>query len=126
MTNHLHLIARAAEGKELQNIIRDFKKFTSTALVNLILTNPQESRREWLTKLFKKAAEGYTKPIQFKFWQNGYHPVELTKPQLIDQKLNYIHNNPVAEGWVNEPEDYPYSSAANYADHIGLLDIALI
>ncbi len=31
---------------------------------------------------------------------------------MIDQKLDYIHNNPVAAGIVNEPYEYLYSSAS--------------
>ena len=33
----------------------------------------------------------------------------------IDQRLEYIHNNPVEAGIVLSPEDYLYSSAINYA-----------
>lgn len=43
MTNHLHLIARAAEGHELSGIVRDFKKFTARALFKDITQLPTES-----------------------------------------------------------------------------------
>ena len=48
MTNHLHLIARAAEGQELSNIVLDFKKFTARRVFELLHLNQQESRRQWL------------------------------------------------------------------------------
>jgi REP element-mobilizing transposase RayT len=47
-TNHLHLIIRAEKGFVLQDILRDFKKFTSKAVVKAIGDNLRESRKEWL------------------------------------------------------------------------------
>lgn len=46
MTSHIHLIVTAFDG-ELQNVVRDFKKFTSKKLIEAIKEYP-ESRREWL------------------------------------------------------------------------------
>jgi len=52
--------------------------------------------------------------------------VELWSNAVIDQKLEYIHQNPVEEGLVFRAEDYMYSSAVDYAGGKGLLDITLI
>ena len=38
-------------------------------------------------------------------------------------KADYIHNNPVEAGFVNEPHHWKYSSAADYAGEKGLLEI---
>ena len=40
--------------------------------------------------------------------------VLLNKPKFTRQKLDYIHNNPVVEEIVDEPEDYKYSSSRDY------------
>jgi len=45
---------------------------------------------------------------------------------MMDTKLNYIHENPVRAGWVEEPEHYLYSSARNYAGLNALLEIERI
>ena len=50
MSSHIHLIVTAFDG-ELQNVIRDFKKFTSKKLIEAIREHP-ESRREWLLRKF--------------------------------------------------------------------------
>ena len=42
---------------------------------------------------------------------------------MVDQKLEYVHDNPVKEGIVDKPEDYLYSSARDYAGTKGLLEI---
>lgn len=62
----------------------------------------------------------------FQFWQQHNHPIILDTNFLIDQKLDYIHNNPVVAGFVEKPEDYLYSSARDYAGIKGLLDIEII
>ncbi|MCK5028833.1 MAG: hypothetical protein KAR57_04310 [Bacteroidales bacterium] len=49
----------------------------------------------------------------------------LDNPVVFEQKLNYIHNNPIKAGFIDFPEHYPYSSAKDYADDKGLIDITL-
>jgi putative transposase len=50
----------------------------------------------------------------------------LISNKFKQQKLDYIHNNPVAAGLVDEPEFYKYSSASDYAGQKGLLKIKLL
>jgi REP element-mobilizing transposase RayT len=94
MTNHVHLMVRAAEGNLLQDILRDFKKFTSKAILKAIADNQQESRKKWLLKQFA-TLEGN------RFWRSDNKPIELWSNGVIDQKLNYIHQNPVEEVWFS-------------------------
>ena len=110
MSSHLHLIA-AAESNLLSDILRDFKSYTAKQLLQLIQANPQESRKEWLLYLFRHFASKNNHNIEFQFWQQHNHPIDLTSNELIEQKLHYIHQNPVTAGIVNEPTDYVYSSA---------------
>ena len=99
--------------------MRDFKKFTSKEIINAIRENPQENRKEWLLEKFE-AKEG------IHFWGTDNHPIELWSNNVIHQKLNYLHQNPVEEGLVFRAEQYVYSSAIDYAGEKGLLDIILI
>jgi REP element-mobilizing transposase RayT len=119
MSNHIHLIVRAKDGYLLPNILRDFKKFTSKAIINAISENSQESRKEWLLEHFK-TAEG------IRFWRGDNKPIELWSNNVIDQKIDYIHQNPVEEGLVFKAEDYRYSSAIDYAGENGMLEIMVI
>jgi hypothetical protein len=57
------------------------------------------------------------------FWQEHNKPIELWSAAAIDQKLNYIHQNPVEAGLVLEPSHWKYSSAIDYSDGKGLLEI---
>ena len=124
MSNHLHLIASAEENGQfsLSDILRDFKKFTSKAVVQKIIEIP-ESRRKWLLDRFEFAGR-YNKKIEYyKFWQDGNEPKEIYSSDFLQQKLAYIHNYPVRAGWVIEPQHYKYSSAIDYSGGKGLIDV---
>ncbi len=103
MSNHIHLIiSKQQDASAFSDIMRDFKKFTSMNIIKAIKDNPQESRKEWLLSMLAAAGN----------W--------------IDEKLDYIHNNPVEEGWVSEPEAYFFSSASNYAGLLSPMKITSI
>jgi len=125
MPSHLHLIIRAEDHTKLSDIIRDFKKFTSKELIRLIQEEP-ESRRDWMLDRFEFAGRFNPKIKNYKFWQDGNHPVELFSTAFTKQKLDYIHNNPVEEMFVSEPHEYLFSSARNYAEMDGLIEVSLI
>lgn len=114
MSNHVHLIASAKEGLELPAIIRDLKKFTSRMIIAKIEENSSESRRDWMIWMFKRAGLKNSNNKVYQFWQQDNHPVELSTNEMIDQKLRYVHENPVRAGIVNEPWHYKHSSAINY------------
>lgn len=111
MTNHLHAIVSSSK-EDLSGIIRDFKKFTSTKIIEAIEQNAQESRSRWLLWLFihKNEYGEITKQL----WQPGNHPEEIRTEQFFRQKMQYIHQNPVRAGWVRNEEDYPWSSAGYF------------
>lgn len=118
------MICKAEVGL-LSDIIRDFKKFTAREIISTIEEYP-ESRREWMLDLFKKACEPLKRDQQYKVWQSGYHAESLITEKFIRQKLHYIHNNPVKARIVENPEDYLFSSARNYAGLNGELEVVLI
>lgn len=45
---------------------------------------------------------------------------------MAHQKLDYIHNNPVEAGFVNNPEDFIYRSARDYYGLIRLKNVILL
>jgi len=122
MTNHVHLIFRSIENQKPELLLGDFKRFTSRSVVKAIQENPKESRKEFLLDYFKKEAEKSSNTTNFQFWRHDNKPIELWSNEVIQQKIDYIHNNPVEEGIVFRPEDYKYSSAPDYAGEKGLLD----
>lgn len=126
MSNHLHLIVGRCGESKIEEIVRDFKKYSSVALIKAIENNPTESRREWLLWIFRELAKRSSKHQKYCFWQNEYHPIELSDSLMMQQKLDYIHTNPVEAGLVEEPEHWRYSSAVDYTGGKGLLSIRFV
>jgi len=125
MSNHVHMII-GTNDKPMQDILRDMKRHTSKALIKEINENMQESRRDWMMWFFEREGRGNPNNEQYQFWQQGNRPIELFTNEVFDQKLDYIHNNPVVAAWVDEPEHYLYSSARDYAGIKGLIDVILV
>ncbi|WP_430932831.1 transposase [Saccharicrinis sp. 156] len=121
MTNHVHLIFRGINQQKPELLLGDFKRFTSKEIVKAIIDNPRESRREWLLEQFEKAGKESSNVNKYQFWRHDNKPIELWSNKVIDEKINYIHNNPVEEGLVYKPEEYVYSSAKDYAGEVGLI-----
>lgn len=122
MTNHVHVIWKA-EFNNLSDLIRDFKKRSSRLIMKEVNENIKESRKEWLLMIFRYHARFNKRNSGLQFWTHENHAVELTYADMIDQRINYIHENPVKAGWVEKAEEYLYSSAKNFADEKGLLEI---
>ncbi|QHL89248.1 transposase [Nibribacter ruber] len=110
MSNHLHLVARRPE-KDLTELLGRFKSYTAKKVLAAIEAHPQESRKEWLLHQFQFYARQKEQYSQYHFWQTTHHPVLLHTPALLQQKVDYIHQNPVKASIVTEPEYYVYSSA---------------
>jgi REP element-mobilizing transposase RayT len=125
MTNHMHVIMQSRVG-DLSGLVRDFKKFTSKAILKEVNENKQESRREWLEMVFRYHAKYNKRANEMQLWTHENHAVELSTNDMIDSRLEYIHEDPVRAGWVENAEDYLYSSARNYAGLPTLIDIDLI
>ncbi len=96
MSNHIHLIVRAKEGFALSHILRDFKKFTSKQLVAKI-AEIGDGRKEWLLNKFAFEAKRTARAEHYKLWRDDNHAVCLEKREWIEQKLTYIHQNPVKQ-----------------------------
>jgi REP element-mobilizing transposase RayT len=126
MTNHLHMIVGANEDSKVSDIMRDFKKFTSKEILSVLKTDIQESRREWMLNRFEYAGRNDKKIKNYRFWQEGNDAQEIFLMDYFNQKLNYIHQNPVRAEIVNNPEDYRYSSAIDYAGGKGLLNVTVV
>jgi len=127
MPSHLHLILQTENPKGLSNIIQTFKSFTSKEILKYIKNYSNiESRRYWLLKTFEYKAKYNKRDSKYQIWQRGNHPIVLFSPRAIRINLNYIHNNPVNSGFVNNPEHFRYSSASNYFDGTGLIDIVIL
>ena len=124
MSNHIHLIVQS-ENSKLSDLLRDFKKFTATTILNKIETEP-ESRADWMLKRFEFACNSHSRNEKYQFWQYGNHPEEIFSEKFFWSKLDYIHLNPVRAGIVVKASHYVYSSASNYVEDSGVIAITKV
>ncbi len=121
MSNHVHLVIQSKHGK-LSDLIRDFKKFTAKRIIEQIQNGP-ESRREWMLERFGMSSDSHSRNKTYQFWKYGNHPEEIFSNSFMWSKLHYLHLNPVRTGLVEKASHYIYSSASNYINDRGILNI---
>ncbi|MEO5584051.1 MAG: transposase [Flavobacteriales bacterium] len=110
MSNHLHLVVQR-DGGTVAEWLRNFKSVTAKRIIHLIETHPSESRSEWLLRYFREQGSLTAQSQEYAFWKKDSHPTELYTQPVFEQKVEYIHMNPVVAGIVTEPEHYLLSSA---------------
>lgn len=110
MPEHIHLVTSNLEEVNLSDIMRDFKRFTSKE----ISTQLERDNKNFMLEVFKKSAHTGKGNTEYKVWQDDFHPEAIYSEKFLQQKIDYIHFNPVRRGLVSKPEAWVYSSASNY------------
>jgi putative transposase len=86
-----------------------------------------ESKRDWMMWMMKRAGSKNNRNNDFQFWLQDNHPVELSSNEMMQQRLDYIHRNPVKAGFVDDPSHWLHSSARDYSGFDkGRIDLILI
>ncbi len=120
MLNHMHLMASYDDQKSLSAIMRDFKRHTSKYIAQEL----EHDNERLLLYIFRDAAQKRRSNIRYKVWQDEFHPIAIFSDTWFEEKMTYIHNNPVRKGFVERPEDWKYSSARNWIlDDNSLIDL---
>jgi len=109
MPSHIHFVIAMPVGEHISDLMRDFKKFTSTKIRQQLEQNGEQSRLERL----RTNALGKKNQV-FKLWQDRFDDLVLDNEKTLITKIEYIHNNPVKAGLVEEAEQWEFSSAGNY------------
>jgi REP element-mobilizing transposase RayT len=116
LENHLHLIASAPD---LANAIKSFKMFTARQLVDLL----ERHGASILLRQLRAHKLGHKTQSEYQVWQEGSHPQQIGSDAMMLQKLEYMHNNPVERGYIDDPLHWRYSSGRNYAGQVGLVEV---
>ena len=116
LENHLHLVAAATE---LPKLMQNFKSFTAHRIIELLQRNKAEALLRGLSSLKLR----HKTESEYQVWQEGSHPQQIQNDEMLLQKLEYIHNNPVVRGYEDDPIHWRNSSARNYAGQPGLIDV---
>ncbi|GGB11209.1 transposase [Puia dinghuensis] len=126
MTSHLHLIVRTKEATAPAYFERDFKKYTTPAILKTIEME-MDFRREWMLQHFEEYRKSLRKE-KFHLWQDCCSPLRIdcsSRQSLLD-RIAHIHENPVRERIVEQPESYLFSSARDYTARPGLVRVRVV
>ncbi len=109
MSNHIHLIWQMQPLIHPQDVQRDFLKYTAQKIKHDLKKNHPAV----LSRFLSDANDRY-----YQFWKRRALSIELRTDKVYQQKLDYIHWNPVRAGICKLPEEYKYSSALFYHNGI--------
>ena len=116
MENHLHWIA---VGPQLGKRVGEFKSFTATSIIKEMEQQNYQTLLQELKHYKLRHKIGQTHQL----WQEGSHPQAIETDEIMWQKIEYIHNNPLRRGYIDDPVHWRYSSARSYAGQPCLIDV---
>ena len=103
LENHLHLIASSPE---LSDDIRQFKSFTARRIIDHL----HSCGAHTLLRMLSILKADWKTASAHQLWEEGSHPQIIAGDEMMVQKLEYVHMNPVKRGYVDDPTHWRYSS----------------
>jgi putative transposase len=116
LENHLHLLASSPD---LAGAMKSFKMYTARHILDLL----EERGAKVLLHQLQLLKLQHKTQSEYQLWQEGSKPKEISNDQMMEQKLEYMHQNPVKRGYVDETIHWRYSSARNYEGMEGLIEV---
>jgi hypothetical protein len=112
----MHCILQAPD---LRRQVHDFKAFTAKEILRYLEQNKAQKLLQQLAFLKKS----HKTDSNYQLWEEGSHPQLIQNEEMLRQKLDYIHLNPVKRGYIEDAAHWRYSSARNYQGQTGLIPI---
>jgi REP element-mobilizing transposase RayT len=116
LENHIHLIVQA---DNLAEELPRFKSFTARKLIDYF----EDCKAERLLTQMAFFRKEHKQDRDYQCWEEGSHPQLISTEEILRQKLEYMHQNPVKRGYVDEAVHWRYSSARNYAGLPGMIPV---
>ncbi|MFA6197187.1 MAG: hypothetical protein WC656_11165 [Sulfurimonas sp.] len=104
---------------DLHKTMQSFKQYTAKQLLELL-------KKENVTTILDQLAfykKAHHQEKSYQVWEEGYQPKLIQDEEMMQIKVDYIHNNPIKRGYVDEAIHWRYSSARDYNDASGLIEI---
>jgi putative transposase len=98
MPDHIHMIISS---ENIPKIMRSFKSYTAKKIIEKL----KETNEKNILNKLKIAKPDYKAESEYQVWQEGFHPKMILGISEYRQKMNYIHNNPVARKLVESPDE---------------------
>lgn len=116
LENHIHMIVQS---ENLPEELARFKSYTARQLIDYLI----ECKAERVLKQMAFFRKEHKRDRDYQCWEEGSHPQLIGNEEVLRQKLDYIHQNPVKRGYVDDPVHWRNSSARNYAGLPGVMPV---
>jgi putative transposase len=100
MPNHVHVLIRVYEGVSLGKIVQSWKSYTGRRI------------RAMMEEDGCRAGARRSQGVRMREYWDRY----IRDEQHFESVVRYIHDNPVNAGLVGKAEDWPWSSAREFAE----------
>jgi putative transposase len=107
LDNHFHMVCLAPE---LSKVLQSLKRHTAKMIIGQL----EQDQKTWVLDLLSFYRKKHKKESEYQVWQEGFHPQQILSVEMLNQKIEYIHYNPVKRGLVMCPEHWVYSSAVDF------------
>jgi REP element-mobilizing transposase RayT len=110
MPNHIHLIWEILQANGKEAPYESFLKYTAHQFQKILkASKTMEYNLYDVDEITRKQ----------RYWKRDPLAIKILSREMAQQKLEYIHNNPLQEHWnlTKEPEQYYYSSAFDYLNN---------
>jgi putative transposase len=111
MPNHIHAIVQCPQDFPPKDWARVFKTSAAQLIIRQYHVEQNQAALDFLAAMVSRPDKQ-----KYKVWEDGYLPKSVVTPAFLEQKVTYIHNNPVQPHWqlADVPEHYAWSSARYY------------
>ncbi len=109
MPEHCHLLIWPAPMTNPSQIMQKLSERTANFILRSLRRNPASS---WCQKMLKRFELPSTvhHHAHYRVWNRRGYDMNIYSDKKQNEKMDYIHNNPVARGLVAHPGDWPWSS----------------
>jgi putative transposase len=109
MPDHFHMLLKPQPAATTPLILKGLKAETADRILKTLRQNLQHP---WCRKMLTRLRLPPTVHDQsrYRLWQRRFYPFNVFSEDKIQEKLTYMHNNPVKRGLVSSPGDWPWSS----------------
>jgi len=113
MPEHFHVLLKPEPADLTPKIVQQLKQRTALHILGALREHEQHP---WCDRMLRRLRLPATVHSQarHRVWERRYYPFNVYSDQKLQEKLDYMHANPVKRGLVSSPEEWLWSSFRFY------------
>lgn len=103
MPDHLHLVVSILEAGQLHDFLKCWRGRSARHIIDMLI---RQNDLDSLAVMARHANGG----CSYALWKEQARALPLPTKAMLNQKIDYIHANPLRRGLVELPSEWPHSS----------------